>query len=341
MKAVVYDAPRAFAVRDVPIPEPGRGEIRFRVLLAGVCGTDRHIHDGTFFARFPLTPGHEPVGIVDAVGDGVTTVEPGQRVTANGIGSCGACAYCRRGEPLHCRNLTALGVTGPGAFAEYMIAPESGVFVVDDLEPEVAVFAEPTACAMHGAAQLAMRPGSTALLFGAGPTGLILAQLLAHGGAAHVAVAAPTEFKLELARSFGIDETILVNRADPAASAAKILATHPDGFDVVVDATGSSRVTEECPQLARDGGTILVYGVTDPADRIAVSPYEIYRRELTIKGSFAQSHSFDQAIAALRSGRVRTDGIINRRFTLEEFGAALDALSSDEAAHKVVIEPGR
>jgi len=341
MKAVIYDAPRAFAVRDVPIPEPARNEVRFRVELAGMCGTDRHIHDGTFFARFPLTPGHEPVGIVDAVGDDVTSVKPGQRVTANGIGSCGYCAYCRRGEPLRCRNLTALGVTGPGAFAEFMIAPESGIVAVDDLEPEVDVFAEPTACAMHGMAQLAMRPGSTALLFGAGPTGLILAQLLAHGGAAHVTVAAPSAFKLELARSFGIDETILVDRADPAGSAAQILATHPDGFDVVVDATGSAPVTEQCPQLARDGGTVLIYGVTHPDDRIAVSPYDIYRRELTIKGSFAQSHSFDQAIAALRSGRVRTEGIINRRFALEAFGAALDALATDEAAHKVVIEPGR
>jgi D-arabinitol dehydrogenase (NADP+) len=339
MKAVVYDAPRHFQVLDIPVPEPGPGEVRIGIELAGVCGTDKHIHDGDFFARFPLTPGHEPVGVVDAVGEGVIDIRPGQRVTANGIGSCGLCDYCRRGEPLRCRNLTALGVTGPGAFAEQMLVPASGAYVVDDLAPQVAVFSEPAACAMHGMAMLAMRPGSSALLFGAGPTGLILAQLMAHGGATHVTIAAPSEFKLELARSFGIDETIVVSREDPVAAAAAIRSLHPDGFDVVVDATGSANVSEQCIGLTRDGGTVLVYGVTAPSDRISVSPYEIYRREITVKGSFAQSHSFAPAISALRTGRVRTEGIINRRFALTEWGQALEALRSDAAAHKVVIQP--
>ena len=339
MQAVVYDAPRSFGVREVPTPEPGPGEVRVRIELAGVCGTDRHIHDGDFFAVFPLTPGHEPVGIVDAVGEGVSDAVVGRRVAVNGIDACGACIYCQRGEPLHCRNLVALGVTGAGAFAEAMLAPASGVYAVDDLTPDVAVLAEPTACAVHGMEILAVRPGSSALLFGAGPTGLILAQLLAHGGAAHVTVAAPSEFKLELARSFGIDETVRTDRRDPAAAAAQIRQAHPDGFDVVVDATGTAAVSEQCVALARDGGTVLFYGVTSPADRIAVSPYDIYRREITIKGSFAQSHSFERAISALRSGRVRTEGIINRRFPLERFGDALEALRSDRAAHKVVVQP--
>lgn len=339
MKAVVYDAPRSFTVADIATPQPGPRMVRFGIELGGMCGTDRHIHDGTFFASFPLTPGHEPVGVVDAVGDGVGPTLIGRRVTANGIQSCGACSYCRRGEPLRCRNLNALGVTGPGAFAEYMLAPEEACFVVDDLSAETAVFAEPAACAMHGLDVIDLRPGSDVLLFGAGPTGVIMAQLLMHGGAARVTVAAPSAFKLDLVRSFGIDETLQIDRRDPASAAEAARRLAPEGFDAVIDATGSAAVSQQCVPLVRDGGTVLFYGVTDPADTITISPFDVYRREVVIKGSFAQSHSFPQAVAALRSGRIRTEGLITHRFGLDGFGTALEALSGDPTVHKIVVQP--
>jgi D-arabinitol dehydrogenase (NADP+) len=337
MQAVVYDQPRDFSVRVVETPEPGPGEVRLRMLVTGICGTDLHIHDGDFFARFPLTPGHEPVGIVDKLGAGVEGPRLGARVAANGNSGCGTCAFCQRGRPLLCRDLRALGVTGPGGFAEYMLVPGGQCFPVDDLAPDVAVMVEPTACAMHGMETLEMRPGSDAVIFGAGPTGLVLAQLLMHQGAARVVVAAPTAFKLDLARSFGVDETVLVDRHDATASARRVRDLAPDGFDVVVDATGAAAVSAECLALARDGGSILFYGVTHPEDRIPLSPYEVYRRELTIKGSFAQVNSFPTSIAVLRSGRVRTEGLITHRFPLERFGAALEAVRGDETCLKAVV----
>ncbi len=340
MKAVVYDQPRQFSVRNLPVPEPGPGQVRLRMVLTGICGTDVHIHDGDFFASFPLTPGHEPLGIVDQLGDGVEGLRIGQRVAANGNSGCGHCLYCQRGQPLLCRNLQALGVTGPGGFADYMLVPAKQCFLVDDLAPEVAVMVEPTACAMHGIEVLAVRPGSTALIFGAGPTGLIFAQLLAHHGAASVTVPAPTDFKLDLARRLGIDQTVLIDRHDAARSAQLVRQLAPDGFDVVVDATGAATVSEQCLGLVRDGGTVLFYGVTRPDDRVSVSPYDVYRREITLKGSFAQVHSFPNAIAALRSRRVRTDGIITHTFSLDDYGSALEAVRSDETCLKAVIQVG-
>jgi D-arabinitol dehydrogenase (NADP+) len=337
MRAVVYDAPRQFSVRTVATPEPGPGEVRLRMVATGVCGTDLHIHDGDFFARFPLTPGHEPVGIVDQLGPGVEGLTLGQQVAANGNSGCGHCAFCQRGRSLLCRDLRALGVTGPGGFAEYMLVPAGQCFSVTDLPLDAAVMVEPTACAMHGVETLALRPGVEVLLFGAGPTGLVLAQLLARSGAARVVVAAPTAFKLELARRFGIDETILVDRADPAGSVQRLRMLASEGFDVVVDATGSAAVSAQCIGLARDGGTVLIYGVTRPDERIPISPYEIYRRELTIKGSFAQVSSFPLAIAALRTGRVQTDGIITHRFPLDRFGEALEAVRSDPTCLKAAV----
>jgi D-arabinitol dehydrogenase (NADP+) len=339
MKAVVYDRPEHFRVSDVPTPEPGPGEARVRLQMTGVCGTDVHIHAGRFFSSYPLIPGHEPTGVVDALGEGVTGIEVGGRVAVNGNTGCGGCDSCRRGYPLLCASLRCLGVNGPGGFAEYMLAPAANVFPVDDLPVEVAAMTEPTACAMHGMDVLGLRPGTDVLLFGAGPTGLILAQLLLHGGAARLTVAAPTAYKLELARSFGVDETVLVDRHDAAAGAERVRRLAPDGFDVVIDATGSSAVTQQALGLTRDRGTLLIYGVTGQDDRIAVSPYDVYRRELTIKGSFAQVSSFPSAIAMLRSGRVRTEGIITHRFPLDRFADALEAVQHDERCHKAVMVP--
>jgi len=113
----------------------------------------------------------------------------------------------------------------------------------------------------------------------------------------------------------------------------------PEGFDVVVEATGAVPVLERAVGLTKMGGTLMVYGMASAEDRLAVSPYEVFRRQLTIKGSFAQTHCFDRAIALLRSGRVRTDGIVTHRFGLDGFGEALQALSSDPTCLKSAIVP--
>lgn len=339
MKAVIYSGPREFAVGHVSATDPGPREVRIRVHQTGLCGTDKHIHEGDFAARFPLVPGHEIVGTVESAGDQVKGLGPGQWVTVNPNISCGECDQCRRGRPLLCRNLTGIGANSDGGFAEYVTVPSPAVFEVDGLEPDVAVFTEPTACALHGLETLRPAPGSTALVFGAGATGLLLAQLLATGGVAHVTVAAPSQQQLARAQALGIDSTVLIDRDCPEASARNLLEHSDGGYDNVIEATGSARVGAQCVGLTRDGGTVMIYGVTRPDDAFPVFPYDIFRREITIKGSFAEIASFPAAIAALRSGRVRTDGLITHRYGLEEYGRALDDFSHDKTLHKAVVSP--
>ena len=149
-------------------------------------------------------------------------------------------------------------------------------------------------------------------------------------------VAASSGFKLKRAEELGIDATYLMDRADLPGDAARLKAAS-GGFDIVVDATGSAAVSEQCVPLTRSGGTVMFYGVTEPEDRVQVSPYDVFRREITIKGSFAEIDSFPAAIAALRSGRARTTGLITHRFTLEEYADALDALRNDRTVHKIII----
>jgi D-arabinitol dehydrogenase (NADP+) len=337
MRAVRYSAPRRFEIADLPDPHPGPGEVRVAMTIAGCCGTDVHIHEGGFFSRYPLTPGHEIVGEIDELGAGVHDLRRGQRVAVDNTVLCGTCRACRRDEPLFCRNFHSLGVTDDGGFAEYVVASAAKCFPVDDLSPEQAVVVEPLACAVHGMDVLALRPGSDVCVLGAGPTGLLLTQLLVHGGAARVTVAAPSASKLERARALGADETVLVQRGAFAQGQAALAALAPEGFDAVIEATGATDVLAGCPALSADGGTILVYGMAGNEEQVALRPYEIFKRQLTLKGSFAQTHCFDRAIAYLRSGRVRVDGLVTHRFALDRYGDALEALQHDRSCVKAAI----
>ncbi|HEX8095005.1 zinc-dependent alcohol dehydrogenase family protein [Jatrophihabitans sp.] len=339
MKAVVYDAPRSYDIKEIPTPTAGPGQVRIKVDQVGVCGTDLHIHHGDFNAVFPLIPGHELVGVVDELGEGVTRFKLGEQVTVNPNVYCGYCDYCLSGRLILCANAKGLGSNYPGFFAEYVTVSELLVFNVDGLDRDTAVFTEPAACAMHGLETLAPRPGCKALVFGAGPTGLLLAQLIATGGAASVTVAGPTQYKLDRAAALGLEHQVRIDRDDPDGTLAKLReASGGDGYDVVVEATGSTVIGEVCVPLTRNGGTVLVYGVTRADEVVKFHPFDVFRREITIKGSFAEMTSFGAAIAALRNGRAKTDGIITHRFGLDDYGKALDAVASDPSAHKVVIE---
>jgi D-arabinitol dehydrogenase (NADP+) len=338
MKAVVYDEPGKFETREVAVPEPGSGEVLIRVLAAGVCGTDLHLHAGEFGPTYPLIPGHEFVGEAVSVGTGVSEDLIGHRFVVDNTASCGQCVECRRARPAFCRNLIAQGVNAPGGFAEYVVTASGRCFAVDDLDPETAVFTEPVACVVHGLDVLELRPGSNVLLFGAGPTGLILTQLLASSGAAELTVAAPTQAKLDLARARGADRTVLMDRRNPAASVDQLRQTAPEGFDVVIDATGALVVLSQTLELTRTGGTVFVYGMTPESTVWPIAPYDIFRRELTIKGSFAQQFSFDRALSALLSGRVKTEGMISKRFTLDAYDEALNAVA-DSSVVKALIVP--
>jgi len=166
-----------------------------------------------------------------------------------------------------------------------------------------------------------------------------LAQHIGTGGATSVTVCDIVPFKLVTAARLGVDSTVSMTK-DPAQNIDLLRAASPngDGYDVVVEATGVTAVGDICVPLTRNGGTVLIYGVTRPDERLSVSPFELFRREITIKGSYAEMTSFAAAIAALRTGRVRTDGIISHKFPLDDYGKALETLASDPTAHKVVID---
>lgn len=341
MRSIVYTEPEHYTLADVALRAPEADEVVIEVELAGVCGTDMHLHRGEFGPSYPLTPGHELVGRVVARGSAVDSPEIGDRVVADNTVACGACRNCRRGRVAFCTSVIAHGVNAPGAFAESVILKAERCFVANDLDPEVAVLTEPVACVIRGLDVLAAAPGSHVLVLGAGPTGLIMAQLVKKfAGARRVVVAAPSAHKLELAHRHGADLTVRMDRNDPRVAEDALRSDAPDGYDIVIDATGAIPVLTQAIGLTRTGGTLLVYGMTGEQDEWPVKPYEIFRRELTIKGSFAQQMTFDRAVAALRSGTLDTTGIITDRFGLDDYRGALEAIS-DSSVIKSVIDPCR
>ena len=144
---------------------------------------------------------------------------------------------------------------------------------------------------------------------------------------------------MQLAKSFGVDRVVQVSRNDAAGTVATLGDMSPGGYDVVIDATGASSVVQQLLPLVKDNGTMLVYGMCDETDRVQWSPYDIFRRQLTVKGSFAQVNCFDRSLALLRSGRIMSDGLITHRFRLDQYGDALAAVQSDPTCLKAVVAP--
>ncbi|KKA21634.1 Alcohol dehydrogenase, zinc-containing [Rasamsonia emersonii CBS 393.64] len=355
MKALRYEKPETFAVVDIPVPTLRENDVLIKVKACGVCGTDLHIHEGEFIAKvlpltpistqFPLVPGHETVGVVAAVGPKVKGFEIGDRVVADNSELCGQCFYCRRGEELLCEHFEAHGVTMNGGFAEYCAYPArltddiaGRVFKIKNLSDVDATLLEPASCAAHGLDKIAPKMGSSVLVFGAGPTGLVLAQMLRLNGGCRVVVAAPEGQKMELAKKLGAgDEYVALSRTNPEAQFEKLKADNPYGFDIVVEATGNAKILEDAINYVRRGGKLVVYGVYANKDRVTWPPSKIFGDEITILGSFSETYKFPAAIDYLDSGKVKVQGIVNKTFKLEQWEECLASLKNKSAIKAAIV----
>ena len=335
MKAAYYQARHQLDVREAPEPEPGPKDVLIRVRACGICGTDQHIYDGDFGGPLPLIGGHELAGEVVAVGpDIVEDIRVRQRVAVNPNVFCGSCFYCRRGQVNHCLRWSAIGVTRDGGFADYVVAPEANVYPVGDLDYELAAFIEPISCVVYGLKRLRVPVGANALIYGAGPIGLLMLQLVTHGGASAVAVVDLKQDKLDLARRLGASEAV---QAGPAADDA-LREISPLGFDVVIDCTGVPAVVEHMFTHVRNEGKLLFFGVNPTEARVAISPYDVYRKDLEIHGSFALRYTFHDAFALLQGGAIDVAPLVSDRLPIERFPEALELAGSGEA-FKVQIQP--
>lgn len=313
MKAVQFPSVGEVRVVELPDPSPGPGEVLIRVGACGICHTDVHILEGNYPARFPLIPGHEFAGTVVAAGEGVDPSWIGRRVAVDPNVPCGQCDACRENQQNLCAHLDAYGVTMNGGFAELAVVKVTNIHPIGDLPFTVAALAEPLACVVHGVRMVRPEPASHALIFGAGPIGLLLMQALKHAGAARVTMVDLHARRLELARELGADATLV------GTEGLEALEPERGRFHLVADATGVPAVVEQMPRYVRSGGKLLYFGVCPPDAEIRIRPYDVYKRDLQIIGSFSLRKTLAPALRLLASGAVQAEPLISHTFRLDDF----------------------
>ena len=334
MKAAVLEGVKKLVVRsDVPVPTIGPADVLVRARACGVCGTDVHIWDGEFFPTFPLVPGHELAGEVAAVGAEVEGLRAGDRVMVDPTVTCEGCHFCMTQRQNHCLHWNAVGVTRDGGFAEYVRVPSKNCYRFERVSFSEAAFTEPLACVVFGQDRARIALGSQVLVLGAGPIGQLHLQASRANGAAAVTVVDTVESKLELAAKLGAAHTVVAD-GDLDAKLRKIARW---GFDVVIDATGNPRALAQGIAHATPGGRVLVFGVCSPDAKVEVSPFDIYRRDLEIIGSFAIRRTYDRAFQLMENGAIDVKPLIAERLPIEEIGRALELMRTGKAAMKLQI----
>jgi D-arabinitol dehydrogenase (NADP+) len=339
MKAVVFESTRKLNIREVDYPKLSDSDVIINVKACGVCGTDLHIFNGEFIAKFPLIPGHEFCGVVVEIGKNVSDVKVGDKVVVDNPIYCGECYYCKVNKEHFCLNFKSQGVTENGGFAEFVAVDYRRVHRFKNLSFEEAAFTEPTACAVHGLKVIDMQLGDEVLIFGAGPVGLILLQLLIHNGASKVVVACPTSFKLKKAKELGATDIVKIDRNNFSSCIKNIKKISPLGFDIVIDATGSTKVLESAFEFVKKGGKVHVFGVYPHNAKISIKPYQIFVNEIKIIGSFAQLYDFPPALKILENKVINVKKLISHTMKLNEFKKALRLMSKSHNRLKIIIKP--
>ncbi|MDZ7337386.1 MAG: zinc-dependent alcohol dehydrogenase family protein [candidate division KSB1 bacterium] len=332
MRAVVIQGPGRASVEQVPDPVPGPGELLVKVKACGLCGTDVHLFRGVYLGTYPLIPGHEASGEVMALGPGVSGFAPGDRVAIEPNIACGTCRFCLSNQQNFCSSWSAVGVTRPGAMAEYVVAPAQNCFPIGSLPYEEAAFMEPLSCILHGLQQVTVEPGDHVLLLGAGPIGLLLLHALFSTGATEVTVVERTPRRREMAAQLGA--RVFANLSPELRAMGEA-----DHFDLVVEATGDPALISECIRLARKGGRVLLFGVP-PADSTAtIEPFQIFRKGLRIVSSYTSRRNSLAALRLLQGGRVQTQHLVTHRLPLEQFPQGVQLLDRPEHVLKVMFNP--
>lgn len=335
MRASFFLGNKTFEVREQELPRAGAGEVVIRSMACGVCGTDVHIYHGepgSADVTPPVVLGHEYSGVVTEVGEGVTSLRPGDHVTVDPNIYCGKCDYCRVGKKQLCEHMEAIGVTRNGGFAEYSVVPEGQAFLLSpELPMEFGAMAEPVACCLHGIDRAEICEGNTVCIVGGGAIGLIMVQLARLAGAAKIILSEPNEKRRSVGLSLGADIAI-----DPAAPGAM------DGFrnaaDVVIECVGNLPAVKSAFAYAKKGANIVLFSVPKVDSKFDLPLFDVYKKELTIKGSFVNPDTHSRAVALLNAGKLNFDQIITHRFPLAQMPEAIAMQMSDQSI-KVIATP--
>jgi 2-desacetyl-2-hydroxyethyl bacteriochlorophyllide A dehydrogenase len=329
MKSIVIQKPREISVSEREIPKPSPREILIKVMASGICGTDIHIYKGEYLGSYPVIPGHEFSGVIEAVGNEVTRFRAGDRVAVEPNIACDNCVNCLNNRQNFCLNWQAVGVTLPGGMEQYVSVPEKATFSIGEIPFEQGAFVEPLSCVIHGVERAKIRLSDHVLILGAGPIGNLILQMARLQGAATIAVLETNPGRADLARQQGAD--LVVERIEDLK---------PDAYDVVIDATGAIAVMNRTIDFVRKGGTILLFGVPPAGKKLEMEAFKIFQKGLTILSSYTSVRNSFQAVNLLQTGKVKVEPLISHRLPLEEISKGFDMIENhDPKVMKVMILP--
>ena len=364
MKAAIlheYNSP--LSLEDVELDDPKAGEVHVKIAAAGVCRSDYHFMKGEARIALPVVLGHEGSAIVQRIGEGVTTVKPGDHVILSFVPHCGSCHFCTTGRPNLCDGHAA---TGPNmydgttrlhkgdqrihhmgkvaCFAEEAVVPESGCVPVDrDFPMDCAALIGCSATTGVGAAILnaKVEPGATVAVVGCGGVGLNVIQGARLSNASKIIAVDVQEGKLEFAMRFGATHSVNAKDQDPVARVKEI--TGGLGADYTFEVYGSAETVETAYNMARKGGTVTVVGIAPAGEMASIDPVSLVRNEKVLRGTYYGSArppvDFPKMVEFYRSGKIDLDNLITRRYSLDQINEAYEDLDRGEVGRGVITFP--
>jgi threonine 3-dehydrogenase len=342
MLAVVK--PKAAAgieIRDVAIPKFGRQDVLVKVKVASICGTDLHIYDWDKWAAHrihpPLIPGHEFCGEVAAFGDEVTSVKEGDFVSAEMHVACGKCLQCRTGEAHICQHVKIIGVDANGAFAEYVVIPETNIWKLDPAIPrEYASILDPLGNAVHTvlAGEIAAK---TVAITGCGPIGLFAIAVARACGATTVFAIEVNEHRRKIAKQMKADYVLDPSKEDVVKKMME--ATDGTGVDVVLEMAGHPDAIRTGFDIVRRGGRVSLLGLTSKPISLNFSE-DIIFKGITIQGINGRRmyQTWYQMTALLKAGKLDLHPVITDKLAMKDFAKGMDRLKTGEAS-KILLYP--
>ena len=340
MKAIVAHAAKDLRVETMAEEDLGPGQVRLRMAIGGICGSDLHYYNhggfGTVRLRQPMVLGHEVSAHVEAFGDGVAGLQPGQLVAVSPSRPRGACRFCQEGLQNHCLTMRFYGSAMPfphiqGAFREVMVADASQCVPADGLTPGEAAMAEPLAVTLHATRRAGPVLGKRVLVTGCGPIGALAILSARRAGAAEIVATDLSDFTLALAAQGGADHTINMAR-DPGALAE--YGAGKGSFDLLYECSGAAPALVAAIATMRPGGVIVQLGL---GDDMTLPMQMMTAKELELRGSFRFHPEFSVGVGLMQKGLIDVKPLITHTFPLKDAVAAFDLASDRSRAMKAQI----
>ena len=321
-----------------PVPHPGAGEVLIKIHKTAICGTDVHIYNWDPWSQKNIVPpmiiGHEYVGEIAQLGQGVTAYHVGQKVSGEGHIVCGHCRNCRAGNGQWCRLAKGVGVNRDGAFAEYLCIPATNVIPIsDDIPEDIVSFFDAFGNATHTALMFDT-VGEDVLITGAGPIGMMAAAIVRHCGARKIFITDVNEYRLDLAKRMGATHPVNVakEKLEDVMAQAGIL----EGFDVGLEMSGNGAALNQLIKSMRNGGKVALLGIAGPGTVIDWN--DVIFKGLTLQGIYGRKmfETWYKMGAMIQAGLDLTP-MVTHRFNYRDFEKGFAAMNSGESG-KVVLD---